>query len=78
MVPTVLRHATSVRSPRGVKQEVLSDVPGLKTWPANSCPAVLYLSITATRGGSPSGWAVPMATDIAFALGVLAVLRIAA
>ena len=36
-------------------------------------PAVLYLLVT---GGGPagSGWGVPMATDIAFALGVVAVL----
>lgn len=36
-------------------------------------PAALYLATTAT-GGSSAGWAVPMATDIAFALAVLAVL----
>ncbi|WUU98675.1 Na+/H+ antiporter NhaA [Actinoallomurus sp. NBC_01490] len=37
-------------------------------------PAAVYLSITAVGGGSTAGWAVPMATDIAFALAVLAVL----
>jgi NhaA family Na+:H+ antiporter len=37
-------------------------------------PAGVYLLTTTVAGGSPSGWAVPMATDIAFALAVLAVL----
>jgi Na+:H+ antiporter, NhaA family len=37
-------------------------------------PAALYLATTGIGGGSPEGWAVPMATDIAFALAVLAVL----
>ena len=38
-------------------------------------PATLYLAIAAGQGASPrSGWGVPIATDIAFALGVLALL----
>ncbi|MCX5006735.1 Na+/H+ antiporter NhaA [Streptomyces sp. NBC_00638] len=37
-------------------------------------PAALYLATTGLGGGSAQGWAVPMATDIAFALAVLAVL----
>lgn len=36
-------------------------------------PAVLYLAINGDRPGV-NGWGVPMATDIAFALGVLAML----
>ncbi|MDW8807755.1 Na+/H+ antiporter NhaA [Streptomyces scabiei] len=37
-------------------------------------PAGVYLATTTIGGGSAQGWAVPMATDIAFALAVLAVL----
>jgi Na+:H+ antiporter, NhaA family len=37
-------------------------------------PAAVYAATVATGGGSLEGWAVPMATDIAFALAVLAVL----
>ncbi|MCC9706659.1 Na+/H+ antiporter NhaA [Streptomyces sp. MNU76] len=37
-------------------------------------PAGVYLATVGLGGGSAQGWAVPMATDIAFALAVLAVL----
>jgi len=37
-------------------------------------PALLYLAVTAGDAGATRGWAIPTATDIAFALAVLAVL----
>jgi NhaA family Na+:H+ antiporter len=37
-------------------------------------PALVYLAVTATDDAARAGWAVPMATDIAFALAVLAVV----
>ncbi|MBX3595381.1 Na+/H+ antiporter NhaA [Sphingomonas sp.] len=37
-------------------------------------PAVVYLAITGFNGPLTNGWAIPAATDIAFAIGVLALL----
>ncbi|ORT58078.1 Na+/H+ antiporter NhaA [Streptomyces sp. CB03238] len=37
-------------------------------------PALVYGLVATSAGGTWAGWAVPMATDIAFALGILAVI----
>lgn len=37
-------------------------------------PALVFLAFNMGAGGHPNGWAIPAATDIAFALGVLSLL----
>ena len=57
----------SLRRPADAAVPVAAAVCGV------AVPALLYLAINA-NGGHPEGWAVPAATDIAFALAVLAVV----
>ncbi len=66
-----------------IKRELI--VGELSTWRSASLPAFaavggmlvpagIYASINVGEGNAAAGWGVPMATDIAFALGVLALL----
>jgi NhaA family Na+:H+ antiporter len=47
---------------------VLAAVAGM------AVPAIFYLGVTASIPGLSNGWAIPAATDIAFAMGLLAIL----
>jgi Na+:H+ antiporter, NhaA family len=66
-----------------IKREMLDGQ--LSTWPRRALPgiaalggmivpAAIYLAFNAGPDGQPRGWAIPSATDIAFALGVLSLL----
>ncbi|MEU9625859.1 Na+/H+ antiporter NhaA [Streptomyces luteogriseus] len=58
----------SLRTPATAALPVIAAVCGM------AVPAAFYAATIAAGGGSMDGWAVPMATDIAFALAVLAVI----
>ncbi|NSC23091.1 Na+/H+ antiporter NhaA [Streptomyces albus subsp. chlorinus] len=60
--------AGELRDPRAAALPIVSAVCGM------AVPALIYVAASAAGGGDLRGWAIPMATDIAFALGVLAVL----
>ncbi|MFE0875477.1 Na+/H+ antiporter NhaA [Streptomyces smyrnaeus] len=60
--------AGELRDPRAAALPIVSAVCGMVV------PALVYVAFAAGGGGDVGGWAIPMATDIAFALGVLAVL----
>lgn len=66
-----------------IKREVLDGQ--LSTWPRRilpgfaalggmAVPAFVFLAFNMGEGGQPKGWAIPAATDIAFALGVMSLL----
>ncbi|CAM5727111.1 Na(+)/H(+) antiporter NhaA OS=Streptomyces glaucescens OX=1907 GN=nhaA3 PE=3 SV=1 [Streptomyces glaucescens] len=60
--------AGDLRDPRAAALPVVAALCGM------AAPALVYTLTATAGGGSLSGWAVPTATDIAFALAVLAVI----
>ncbi|MFD8568713.1 Na+/H+ antiporter NhaA [Streptomyces sp. NPDC059639] len=60
--------AGDLRDPKAAALPVVAALCGM------AMPAIVYTVVASTGGGSLSGWAVPTATDIAFALAVLAVI----
>ncbi|MEV6563086.1 Na+/H+ antiporter NhaA [Streptomyces kronopolitis] len=60
--------AGELRDPRAAALPVIAAICGM------AMPAVVYVTVNGLGGGSLQGWAVPTATDIAFALAVLAVI----
>ncbi|MFC7218113.1 Na+/H+ antiporter NhaA [Streptomyces polyrhachis] len=57
-----------LRDPKAAALPVIAAICGMVV------PAVLYVVVNSAGGGSLQGWAIPTATDIAFALAVLAVI----
>ncbi|WP_329196314.1 MULTISPECIES: Na+/H+ antiporter NhaA [unclassified Streptomyces] len=60
--------AGDLRDPKAAALPVIAALSGMVM------PAVVYVLVNLVGGGSTDGWAVPTATDIAFALAVLAVI----
>ncbi|MEV7470846.1 Na+/H+ antiporter NhaA [Streptomyces kronopolitis] len=60
--------AGELRDPRAAALPVIAAICGM------AMPALVYFAVNSLGGGSLQGWAVPTATDIAFALAVLAVI----
>src|SRR3954454_1710332 len=57
-----------LRDPRAAALPVVAALGGM------AVPALLYVVVTTVGGEGRAGWGIPMATDIAVALGVLALV----
>ncbi|GAA1357574.1 Na+/H+ antiporter NhaA [Streptomyces beijiangensis] len=60
--------AGELRDPKAAVLPVIAAICGM------AAPALVYVVVNMVGGGAMDGWAVPTATDIAFALAVLAVI----
>lgn len=60
--------AGDLRDPRRAAVPIAAAVGGM------AVPALLYLVVNLGADGAPRGWAIPTATDIAFAVAILAVI----
>lgn len=60
--------AGELRDPKAAVLPVIAALSGM------AVPALVYVLVNVVGGGNLDGWAVPVATDIAFALAVLAVI----
>ncbi|MGN6574799.1 MAG: Na+/H+ antiporter NhaA [Nocardioides sp.] len=60
--------AGDLRDPRRAALPILAAAGGMVV------PALIYVAVNLGGGGALSGWAIPTATDIAFALAILAVI----
>ena len=54
-------------NPRRLALPIIAALGGM------AVPALVYLALNAGPGGSPAGWPIPVATDIAFAVAALAI-----
>ena len=57
-----------LRDPKSASLPIIAAVGGMVM------PALIYLAIVGPSGSGAEGWAIPMATDIAFSVGVLSLL----
>lgn len=57
-----------------LRRPAAAALPVVAAFCGMAVPALVYVAVNVVGGGDLDGWAVPMATDIAFALGVLAVI----
>lgn len=71
LVGIELKYEMTVGELRNLRQAAL---PMLAAVGGVVVPSLIFFVLNLGEGGSPQGWAVPMATDIAFALGIMSLL----